>query len=140
MQMCRLPAESKMEKQMTIETTRLKIYAASQDEMIRMIDVQTDDILRKAYQEMLYLKQFRNTDDVSVAKHFGFSLQVTTQGTLGNADFVCQFSLRNFSVFYQILDALPRIAGKVGVAHMLSPTSLPKASSLLSAPAVISFS
>ena len=53
MQMCRLPAESKMEKQMTIETTRLKIYAASQDEMIRMIDVQTDDILRKAYQEML---------------------------------------------------------------------------------------
>ena len=60
-----------------------------------------------------YLKQFRNTDDVSVAKHFGFSLQVTTQGTLGNVDLVCQFSLRNFSVFYQLLDALPRIAGKI---------------------------
>ena len=38
---------------MTIETARLKMYTASQEEMIRLIDSQTDDILRKAYQEML---------------------------------------------------------------------------------------
>lgn len=42
-----------MEKQMTIETTHLVIYTASQEEMIKTIDSQTDDILRKAYQEML---------------------------------------------------------------------------------------
>ena len=38
---------------MTIETTHLIIYTASQKEMIRIIDSQTDDTLRKAYQEML---------------------------------------------------------------------------------------
>ena len=40
-------------KQMTIETTRLTIQTASEEEMLRIIDSQTDDILRKAYQEML---------------------------------------------------------------------------------------
>ena len=38
---------------MTIETSRLKIYTAPQEEMIRIINTQTDDILKKAYQEML---------------------------------------------------------------------------------------
>ena len=40
-------------KQMTIETTRLTIQTASEEEMLRIIDSQTDDMLRKAYQEML---------------------------------------------------------------------------------------
>ena len=54
MRMYRLPAESEiMEKQMTIETTRLMIHTASHEEMLRIIDNQKDDILRKAYQEML---------------------------------------------------------------------------------------
>ncbi len=54
MPMCRLPAESEVQgKHMTIETTRLVIKTASLEEMLRIIDGQTDDILRKAYQEML---------------------------------------------------------------------------------------
>ena len=38
---------------MVIETKRLIIYTASQDEMIGFIEKQTDDILIKAYLEML---------------------------------------------------------------------------------------
>ncbi len=38
---------------MTIETSRLTIRIASEEEMLGIIDNQTDDILRKAYQEML---------------------------------------------------------------------------------------
>ncbi len=38
---------------MVIETKRLIIYTASQDEMIGFIKKQTDDILIKAYREML---------------------------------------------------------------------------------------
>ena len=38
---------------MVIETKRLIIYTASQDEMIGFIEKQTDDILIKAYREML---------------------------------------------------------------------------------------
>lgn len=38
---------------MIIETTRLLMYTASQEEMRGIIDSQTDDILKKAYQEML---------------------------------------------------------------------------------------
>ena len=34
-------------KQMTIETTRLTIKTASEEEMLRIIDSQTDDMLRK---------------------------------------------------------------------------------------------
>ncbi|MBO7431576.1 MAG: GNAT family N-acetyltransferase [Elusimicrobia bacterium] len=36
-----------------IETENLKIYAASQDEMEKFIELQTDDILKTAYKEML---------------------------------------------------------------------------------------
>ncbi|MBR6966967.1 MAG: GNAT family N-acetyltransferase [Ruminococcus sp.] len=36
-----------------IETKRLKIYAASRDEMERFIEVQTIDVLKAAYTEML---------------------------------------------------------------------------------------
>ncbi|MCR4663097.1 MAG: GNAT family N-acetyltransferase [Endomicrobiaceae bacterium] len=36
-----------------IETESLKIYAASQDEMEKFIELQTDDILKTAYKEML---------------------------------------------------------------------------------------
>lgn len=38
---------------MIIETERLKIYTASQDEMTRFIDKQSDEILKAAYLEML---------------------------------------------------------------------------------------
>ncbi len=38
---------------MVIETKRLMIHTASQDEMVRYIEKQTDGILRKAYREML---------------------------------------------------------------------------------------
>ena len=38
---------------MTIEPTRLTIHTASREEMLSIIDRQTDDILQKAYQEML---------------------------------------------------------------------------------------
>ena len=38
---------------MAIETKRLSIDMASQDEMLRYIEAQTDDILKTAYQEML---------------------------------------------------------------------------------------
>ena len=38
---------------MIIETKRLKIRTASQDEMIRFIEKQTDEIMIKAYREML---------------------------------------------------------------------------------------
>ncbi len=38
---------------MVIETKRLMIHTASQDEMIRFIEKQTDEILIKAYKEML---------------------------------------------------------------------------------------
>ena len=36
-----------------IETENLKIYAASQDEMEKFIDVQTNNVLKAAYKEML---------------------------------------------------------------------------------------
>lgn len=36
-----------------IETKNLKIYAASQDEMERFIELQTNDVLKAAYTEML---------------------------------------------------------------------------------------
>jgi RimJ/RimL family protein N-acetyltransferase len=36
-----------------IETKNLKIYAASQDEMEKFIESQTDDVLKTAYTEML---------------------------------------------------------------------------------------
>ena len=36
-----------------IETENLKIYAASQDEMEKFIETQTNDILKTAYKEML---------------------------------------------------------------------------------------
>ena len=36
-----------------IETQNLKIYAASQDEMERFIEAQTNDVLKTAYTEML---------------------------------------------------------------------------------------
>ena len=36
-----------------IETENLKIYAASQDEMEKFIDLQTNDVLKAAYTEML---------------------------------------------------------------------------------------
>ncbi len=36
-----------------IETENLKIYAASQDEMEKFIDMQTNDVLKAAYKEML---------------------------------------------------------------------------------------
>lgn len=38
---------------MTIETNRLRIHTTSREEMRRIIDSQTDDVLQKAYQEML---------------------------------------------------------------------------------------
>ena len=38
---------------MTIETTRLKIQAASREEMLRIIECEMNDVLKKAYQEML---------------------------------------------------------------------------------------
>ena len=38
---------------MTIKTTRLKIYMASREEMIGIIESQRDHILKKAYREML---------------------------------------------------------------------------------------
>ena len=38
---------------MVIETKRLMIHSASQDEMLRFIEKQTDEILIKAYREML---------------------------------------------------------------------------------------
>ena len=38
---------------MVIETKRLMIHTASQDEMVRFIEQQTDEILAKAYREML---------------------------------------------------------------------------------------
>lgn len=38
---------------MIIETSRLMIHVASQEEMVRFIEKQTDEILIKAYQEML---------------------------------------------------------------------------------------
>ena len=38
---------------MIIETKRLRIYTASQEEMVQHIEKQTDDILKTAYQEML---------------------------------------------------------------------------------------
>ncbi|MBR3627542.1 MAG: N-acetyltransferase, partial [Elusimicrobia bacterium] len=36
-----------------IETRNLKIYAASQDEMEKFIELQTNDVLKAAYTEML---------------------------------------------------------------------------------------
>lgn len=36
-----------------IETNRLKIYAASEEQMVRFISAQSDDILKAAYTEML---------------------------------------------------------------------------------------
>ena len=36
-----------------IETENLKIYAASQNEMEKFIELQTNDILKTAYTEML---------------------------------------------------------------------------------------
>ena len=36
-----------------IETKNLKIYAASQDEMEKFIESQTDNVLKIAYKEML---------------------------------------------------------------------------------------
>ena len=38
---------------MTIETTRLKIHAASREEMLRIIESEMNGVLKKAYQEML---------------------------------------------------------------------------------------
>ena len=38
---------------MVIETKRLMIHTATQDEMIRIIEEQADEILEKAYREML---------------------------------------------------------------------------------------
>ena len=38
---------------MTIETTRLIIHTTSREEMLSIIDRQTDSIMQKAYQEML---------------------------------------------------------------------------------------
>ncbi len=38
---------------MTIETNRLRIHTTSREEMRRIIDSQTDDVLQEAYQEML---------------------------------------------------------------------------------------
>ena len=40
-------------REMVIETKRLIVYTTSQDEMIRFIAKQTDEILIKAYREML---------------------------------------------------------------------------------------
>ena len=40
-------------ERMVIKTERLMIHTASQDEMIRIIEKQTDEILEKAYREML---------------------------------------------------------------------------------------
>lgn len=52
--MYRLPAESEIQvKRMTIETTRLMIHTASQEEMLKIIGSQKDDILKIAYQQML---------------------------------------------------------------------------------------
>ena len=52
--MYRLPAESEIQvKRMTIETTRLIIHTASQEEMLKIIGSQKDDILKTAYQQML---------------------------------------------------------------------------------------
>ena len=38
---------------MTIETARLVIHTATREEMLKIIDSQTDDVLQKAYKEML---------------------------------------------------------------------------------------
>ena len=38
---------------MVVDTKRLRIHTASQDEMVRYIEEQTDEILKTAYQEML---------------------------------------------------------------------------------------
>ena len=38
---------------MTLETKRLKIHPATQEEMTELIEKQTDDVLKTAYQEML---------------------------------------------------------------------------------------
>ena len=52
--MYRLPVESEIQvKRMTIETTRLIIHTASQEEMLKIIGSQKDDILKTAYQQML---------------------------------------------------------------------------------------
>ena len=40
-------------KRITLETERLKLYTASQAEMEQIIERQTDEELKKAYQEML---------------------------------------------------------------------------------------
>ena len=40
---------------MKLETTRLRVHTASQAEMEKIIDSQTDAELKKAYQEMLSL-------------------------------------------------------------------------------------
>ena len=42
-----------MKKEIVIETERFAIHTASQDEMLRIIEKQTNDILKTAYQEML---------------------------------------------------------------------------------------
>ncbi len=38
---------------MVLETKRLRIHTATQDEMTELIEKQTDDVLKAAYQEML---------------------------------------------------------------------------------------
>ncbi len=47
------PAQNMMKKELVIETERFAIHTASQDEMLRIIEKQTDEILKTAYQEML---------------------------------------------------------------------------------------
>ena len=53
---------------MIIETKRLIITTASQDEMISFINEQTDEILIKAYREMLQTGKTESTSFISPAR------------------------------------------------------------------------
>ena len=52
-----LGADQRGNRVMVIETKRLIITTASQDEMISFINEQTDEILIKAYREMLQTRE-----------------------------------------------------------------------------------
>ena len=60
-----------------------------------------------------------NLDDVPVAKHLSLALQVSAECTFRQTDDACKPSLSYITVFYQILDALTRITGKISLRHSI---------------------
>ena len=66
-----------------------------------------------------HFKILGDPDDVTVTKILCATLEISAEGTVRKTDLFCEFGLGDLSVFDEILDTLPGIAGKISVGHKL---------------------